>query len=32
MDNVQKNTEVYFNVLLSKYFKVATYTVQKTMS
>jgi len=32
MDNVQNNTEVYFNILLSKYFKAATYTVQKIMS
>ena len=32
MDNVQNSTEVYFKVLLSKYFKVATYTVQKIMS
>lgn len=29
MDNVQNSTEAHFKISLSKYFKVATYTVQK---
>lgn len=32
MDNAQNSTEVYFKVLSSTYFKVATYTVQNMMS